>query len=54
MQPPNDPFSTYLCSYCNGMYSAPKDSVDRTRPSRCPTCVLGDTTLSVPPISVTP
>jgi hypothetical protein len=39
---PDPRFNTYLCSYCNNMFTAAAGSIDRTRFVRCPVCAFGD------------
>lgn len=39
---PDPRFGTYLCSYCNQMFTALAGSIDRTRFVRCPVCETGD------------
>lgn len=42
MSEPDPRFHHYLCSYCNQIFTAPADSIDRTMFVRCPVCAFGD------------
>lgn len=38
--PEPDRVHHYLCSYCDRFFTAPPDSVDRTKMVRCPDCAM--------------
>lgn len=35
-------YSTYLCCFCNQMFEAAENSIDRTRQVRCPKCAIDE------------